>query len=575
MEGESPHTITGAETDITMSGMEIEVSKPSYVVDQVVDMDNANPSQGMDISSNGNADGAQMIQPMTPEPSSSDSKKIEAGLSATSNTFSTQEAKFSRPDTLIVPETVQLTTSGLTLASPISQPPPVVDDYSLLTCTDAQWAEAIFRPSYYRDFHLEKSGYPTKRYYIFPEPSEGDLNGPLHPLVARNNWILNAENKYNRFTKLWEPLESALKQTSKFLSEENAMLAWLPLRFGKLINGEGGRQILMYDMPDNPKQELQQVIRELRDMAGKVKFCFGAIRVRTMQEIEDEEKEDRERRRKAGEFVPEPEIPKEEAGVDKNFRGGQIHGIHFAPNESFNRQIYVKPDFIDDLKRHEDLHRIFIHAGYTEYLSGAKSIRVKNPAVQLFTLFSLAITILHEISHAYFAQYRVDPRHFGSYDEPWYQGEPTEYSELGGALERHLFGIPMRALVDPNPNKGASIEAHFTPTAWVGEQTVVSESHVVARLEIGWMHSFKKESTWALLRSYNVGTKEGREMIRQCLSSPNTTCSQRDSLADNFKALAVTTQEEWNTAMMKDAAALQRAVETAKAMTVTLKAQQG
>jgi hypothetical protein len=74
-----------------------------------------------------------------------------------------------------------------------------------------------------------------------------------------------------------------LRQTSKFLSEENAMLAWLQLGFGKLINGEGGRQILMSDMPDNPKQELQQVIRELRDMVGKVKFClvqFGSGRSR-------------------------------------------------------------------------------------------------------------------------------------------------------------------------------------------------------------------------------------------------------------------------------------------------------
>jgi hypothetical protein len=148
MEGEIPYRFPDTGTGIIMSGMEIEVSRPSCVVDQVVDMANADSSQSMDISSNGNADGSQMIRLMTPEPSSSDGKKIEAGLSVTSNTFSTQQAKIVRLSTLMVPETVRLTTPGLTLANPISQPPPVVDNYSLLTCTDAQWAEAIFRPSY-------------------------------------------------------------------------------------------------------------------------------------------------------------------------------------------------------------------------------------------------------------------------------------------------------------------------------------------------------------------------------------------------------------------------------------------
>jgi hypothetical protein len=148
MEVEIPYPFPGTGTDIAMSGMEIEVSRPPCIVDQAVDMGNADLSQSMDISSNGNADGAQMIRLMTHELSSSDSKRIEAGLSATLITFSTQEAKFVRPGTLMVPETVQLTTPRFTLANPISQPPPVVDDYSLLTCTDAQRAEAIFRPSY-------------------------------------------------------------------------------------------------------------------------------------------------------------------------------------------------------------------------------------------------------------------------------------------------------------------------------------------------------------------------------------------------------------------------------------------
>lgn len=141
----------------------------------------------------------------------------------------------------------------------------------------------------------------VNRDYILPSEPQGNLTGPLHPLVCHKNCISKGLGSKAKTERLWETLQPVLKQVSRFLSEDNAMLPWLPLTFGQVEVKQGGRKILKYNMTSNPTEHTKAVLQRLRDMGGKVKFMFSAIRTKTVPEKEDEKAVERGKKLKAGE----------------------------------------------------------------------------------------------------------------------------------------------------------------------------------------------------------------------------------------------------------------------------------
>jgi hypothetical protein len=88
-----------------------------------------------------------------------------------------------------------------------------------------------------------------------------------------------------------------------------------------------------------------------------------------------------------------------------------------------------------------DNHTIVLNAAYKEYFMQEKATR--DPVEDLITSNSLALTIVHEIFHAWAARDRVYPP---DYVEPYLDRQNASTAanpELGVALELALFGIPM------------------------------------------------------------------------------------------------------------------------------------
>jgi hypothetical protein len=522
----SPFTIVGG--DIIMSGMENDfpmLPTQGHEVD-VID-DTSQGSQAMDITSNEETESASISGLFIQESSPSVANRH---MLTTPGASPPSEDTLVKPSVYITPSKPSMSelfpSPSLTPAKTFPEEPKALfpaDDYDALLCTAEVWQAAIWRDDYMNDLALKKSGYTrVNRDYVLPSKPQGDLTGPLHPLVCRKNWIFKGLGSKAKTDKLWDTLQPTLRQVSRFLSEENTMLPWLPLMFGHVEVEQGGRNVLKYNMPSNPTAHIKAVLQRLRDMDGKVKFMFGAIRAKTAQEKEGEKAAEKAKMLQAGGgngLVPktsdddgdDDEDEMEEFEKDD----GQIHGIHFNPNEPFARKIYVQPEMMEDLKANANSHRIVLHAGYAQFWQ-----QNQRPVIrEMLTTFSLMGTIFHEISHAFYSEYNIAPQDMPVYEEPYYMDD-KEVPEIGSAIERNTFGIPLRSIIDPKASNGVSIEACWVPTAWFGAKDVIVEHLSVVRVDVEWMHGFAMQSTWRNLQSHDVATPAGRQAIKECLRMP-------------------------------------------------------
>jgi hypothetical protein len=155
-------------------------------------------------------------------------------------------------------------------------------------------------------------------------------------------------------------------------------------------------------------------------------------------------------------------------------QNGQIHAFHLLPGEPsdwFRLREGTDFEALEALRR--DNHTIVINAAYKEYFLQDKATR--DPVEDLITSNSLAMTIVHEIFHAWAARDRVYPP---DYVEPYLDlnnARTASTPEFGIALELALFGIPMHTSL--YPDVGAHVLCQHTPVKRSGTTVASIESH--------------------------------------------------------------------------------------------------
>lgn len=235
--------LTIADGDIIMSGMDTNLT-PLPAQGHDVDMtdDTSHDSQSMDNLSDEETNNTLIAKLVTLESSSTAANRF---VLTTPEASPAPENTLEKPSSPITPSKSStpglFPTPFLTPTKPFPEKPTAIfpaDDYDALLCTAEAWQAAIWRDGYKNDLALKKSGYTrVKRDYVLPSKPQGDLTGPLHPLVCRENWIFKGLGDETETEKLWDTLQPILRQVSRFLSEENAMLPWLPLMFGHVEIG--------------------------------------------------------------------------------------------------------------------------------------------------------------------------------------------------------------------------------------------------------------------------------------------------------------------------------------------------
>ena len=331
----------------------------------------------------------------------------------------------------------------------------------------------------------------------------GDLDNPIIPLFAGENWLLEGFVKNPNL--LWKNMQPALRMASLFLTVPQAAWAYLPLTLGVPLEWKGEGQLLSYDdeelMQMLPKdsgflaESLEHVGRCFAELASKVKFTFATFG--TMDRWEVGEKT----------FT----VPKDfDWYADKT---PQVHGAHHAPGEPYLSEIYVTGD-PSELEACKSSRRILLNGAYAEFLQ--QDLSEGTPTKVARTLFTLGITLVHELSHALYCHEKhpeiCESGNYTEYTEPHIFTDVSE-PEIGCAIERRLFGNHWQAIV--HPKSGACMDSVHVPCTWDDGKLIVGRNHFVNFIEPKWCHDFLTKAKWQTISSIPL------EDSRTCCNWPS------------------------------------------------------
>ena len=290
-----------------------------------------------------------------------------------------------------------------------------------------------------------------------PHPEKGDLNNDIHPIFARENWVQEMEDE------LWHMLYPVLRLASKMLLSKAALAFFRRVLFGSARRG-GGRTYLHYVAPEDPKDQEEEVLKCLNAVALKLRLLFAAC-------ASDPKK------------VDQP---------------AQTHAAHCVSQQDFGKGYFLRGDLENLPKDDGQTHFLLINQAYADFFAtyGDRERRQKtvSPSDLVRTTLSLAISLVHEIGHAFYARDRTDGDE--TYEEPYFDLEQhNDEVELGCALEVVMFGVIINAAV--HPQHGAQLDWQPIVNELVGEYIVViDENHLTFPMHPTWMHSLTTQAFW-------------------------------------------------------------------------------
>ncbi|PSN66453.1 hypothetical protein BS50DRAFT_589186 [Corynespora cassiicola Philippines] len=330
--------------------------------------------------------------------------------------------------------------------------------HSHLRCGDARlWSKLIWRDYMLENVKTQHVPGGKRPFRSVPSPHLGNLENGIHSILRRENWILGGGLVYHD-DMIFERMQPALRLATKFLTVPSILRLWLRI----LPSHSGERRkhpnVENWYLPEpelgwaTEDATLKVLAAEMEKLAAEIKFSFAAI--------------------------------------DTDQYQTTIHGSHLFPGQ-YIQNVMFKGDtsLIADA---EGFHRILLNVAYADYLSQDETSENRTEECDIRTQFYLAVTLAHEISHAFCARYWLPPGD-EIYVEPYYnleQGEP----EIGSGIQDTLFGMKFDACV--HPKRGVSIEAARWLHAWVGKKSIWTYPRIVYPIETLWLHKFFTEEFW-------------------------------------------------------------------------------
>lgn len=320
----------------------------------------------------------------------------------------------------------------------------------------------------------------------------GNLDNEVLSLLAREHWLLDGFVQSPDL--LWDRIQPALKLASLFLTVPQAAWTFLPIIAGTPQKWEGAGNLLSYSDekmlakhakdPTFLPTQFERIRQRFADLTGKVKFTFATFGKVNHWASESDGNNDNY-------MIPEEHDREKE---------GQVHGLTFAPGEPYLSDIFVRGNPVQ-LKSFQDIHRTFIHGAYAEFLQ--KDSFGQEPIPVIRTIFSLAISIVHELTHAFYCLEKqpemCKSAQYQEYEET-HISRDMNCAEIGGAIERRMFGYAWQTVV--HPQEGTYIEAITVPSAWHEGEMVRGRPHYTNFIEPVWCYDFLTKKKWEEISSF-------------------------------------------------------------------------
>jgi hypothetical protein len=292
-----------------------------------------------------------------------------------------------------------------------------------------------------------------------PIPITSGLTNGILPVCGPQNWPLE-DFGTNAPPGLWDTLRLALQLASKMLMSKAAMSFFRVVKYGEeKKHPKGGPRYLYYKEPPGPitlALQEQAVVEDLDEMAAHVRFLFGAIG------------------------------PGEEQT--------HTHAITCVSQELFGKRIFIRGNVSKLPNEDEKYIYVVLNHAYRDYAEKPKHTACDY--VRL--LFSLAFTVTHELSHAYYAY--LHPSLSEEWPEPAFGLDQTnagEQGELGLALETALFGDLVKTTI--HPERGVTIQWEPVSKQLVETELVSIDGHLIFPLEPFWIYQLLTEGFWSTI----------------------------------------------------------------------------
>lgn len=311
--------------------------------------------------------------------------------------------------------------SNSKLPIPIDNREPDLDDKTRKKYVNETGTAMVLRPWLILNKELDAEGYGEIR--LRRRLPRGDLQNDIHPLFAPARFPLE-DFTASSDSKLWKDLEPALRLASRLLLSAPSMEFFRKLKYGSQVTDPNTGRTYLQDIPNFPiDQANKAVLQDLHALSTKLNLVFAAIK-------------------------PNPEDD------------AQVHAIHYVSQADFNRRVFLRGDTSRLPPDTGTSHYIVINEAYHAYFTRSyKRTQTKD----FRTRFLLATTLVHEVAHAFYARDRNDG--WEDYVEPFFDLEQGDAgSELGCALDFHLYGAELSSIVDPV--KGGYVEYYPIINFW-------------------------------------------------------------------------------------------------------------
>ena len=115
-----------------------------------------------------------------------------------------------------------------------------------------------------------------------PPPSVSNLQNPVHQLFSRERFIVDTEDESLQ-DKLWDGLMPALQLSSRLLTSPPVLAFLNRIHYGREeeLSHDGSQLQKIVLKRDYRPPLLKHVLKELLTLSTKVKYAFGAIKIKS------------------------------------------------------------------------------------------------------------------------------------------------------------------------------------------------------------------------------------------------------------------------------------------------------
>lgn len=289
---------------------------------------------------------------------------------------------------------------------------------------------------------------------LLPGPPQGNLATVIHPIFAPQNWPLQNFNN-TEGAKLWTMLTPALQLATNLLLSEPALAFFRHVKYGREERDlrTGRTNIVAVPSELTTSQQNEAVRYDLLIHATRFNILFGVF-----------------------------------SGADDET--GQVHAAHCVSQDEFGISQHIAGDLKLLPPNDGKTHYIVVNEAYKVWIQRGKY----TPCELLRFNFILAISIVHELGHAFYARNRTDGHE--DYEEPFFNvDQHGESAELGAALEQALFGVFTQAVI--HPELGVSMEwEHILKETLTDGRVVHVPNYCTFFYSHVWLYKFFMQEFW-------------------------------------------------------------------------------